>query len=237
MNTNSKYGRGVGILFLLGFSGAAAKGLIDPLMNSADYLMHIAEHETQVLLGVFFLLVMAFACAGIGMLMYPALVKYDARLAIGAAGFRIIEGLLQIISAFMLFLVLPVSREIVQAGNVDLSYFQTLAAVLNDGREWVNNVYLFPWCIGALMYYYAFYRTKLIPRWLSIWGLVSITLCLMATLLVFFKLIAAFGTIQVIMNAAIALQELVMAIWLIGKGFDFSFWKNKKASNNCNTLI
>ena len=79
---------------------------------------------------------------------------------------------------------------------------------------------ILPWCIGALIYYYIFYRSKLIPRWLSIWGLIGIGLAVTASMLFLFRLIGALSAIQVILNLPIALQELVLAIWLIVKGFD-----------------
>jgi uncharacterized membrane protein len=74
--------------------------------------------------------------------------------------------------------------------------------------------------IGALMYYIVFYQFRLVPRWLSIWGLVGIILTIISALLVMFHLLPPFGTIQVILNLPILPQELVLAFWLIAKGFN-----------------
>ncbi len=120
-----------------------------------------------------------------------------------------------------MILLLTLSQEFVQAGAPGSSYFQTLGVLIQAGSDWVNNVAaLLAWCLGALMYYSIFYQSKLIPRWLSGWGLAGVTLTILASLLVMFRLIIPFGTIQGIMNLPIALQEMVLAIWLIVKGFN-----------------
>jgi hypothetical protein len=81
---------------------------------------------------------------------------------------------------------------------------------------------LLAFCLGALMYYYIFYQTKLIPRWLSGWGLVGAALCMVAGLLVMFRVIGPMSTSQVVLAIPIAVQEMVLAVWLIVKGFSSS---------------
>jgi hypothetical protein len=172
-------------------------------------------------MGAFFQFIMAAACAGIGISLYPVLKRYSEGLALGAAGFRIIEAVFEIVGVIILLLLLTLSQEFVKAGAPGSSYFQTTGVLLLAGNAWVNNVaVLLAWCIGALMYYYIFYQTKLIPRWLSGWGLVGATLTIVASMLVMFRLISPMGTIQVVLNLPIALQEMVMAVWLIVKGFN-----------------
>lgn len=221
MNTDKKAARIVGILFLLGFAGVFTAVFTKPLLNSADYLAQISKNETQWITGVFFQFVMAVACAGIGLFMYPVLKRYNSGLAIGAAGFRIIEATLQMIAAIFLFSLLPLSREFLKAGTPDTSWFQTLGELLKSGSDWVNNtVVLLFWCIGALMYYWVFYQNRLVPRWLSGWGLAAVSLCVISSLLVMFGAISPMGEIQVGMNGPIGLQELVLGAWLIVKGFN-----------------
>ena len=71
--------------------------------------------------------------------------------------------------------------------------------------------------VGALMYYNLLYRSRLVPRWLSGWGILAIVLSLVACLL------ALFGhhpvTSYVPLVLPIAAQEIVLAVWLIAKGF------------------
>jgi hypothetical protein len=70
------------------------------------------------------------------------------------------------------------------------------------------------------MLYYVLYRSKLIPPWLSAWGLVAAIPYLIAGLLHLFGQIDQMSTIQTILDLPMALQEMVMAVWLIARGFN-----------------
>jgi hypothetical protein len=72
------------------------------------------------------------------------------------------------------------------------------------------------------MYYYIFYQSKLIPRWLSGLGIIGGILWLAGTLLTMFGFIDLYSTFQVVLFLPIALQEMILAVWLIVKGFQVS---------------
>ena len=125
------------------------------------------------------------------------------------------------IGAVLILLLATLSREFIKAGPADLAQFQNLGTLLAEGRTWVGDVAALPaWCIGAYLYYSLFFKTRLVPRWLSVWGLAGITLTVAASILVLFRQIAPLSTVQMLMNLPIALQEMVLAIWLIVKGFN-----------------
>src|SRR5574341_209384 len=209
MNSDKKTARIAGILFILGFTGVVTAALTVPILNAPDYLVRISANEKRVIMGAFFQFIMAAACAGIGISLYPVLKRYNEGLALGAAGFRIIEAVFHIVGAVSLLLLVTLSQEFVKAQAPDSSYFQTAGVLLQAGSTWVNNVAaVLAWCIGAMMYYYIFYQTRLIPRWLSGWGLIGITLTIIGSMLVMFRFIP---TIQIVFFAPIALQEIVFA--------------------------
>jgi hypothetical protein len=124
----------------------------------------------------------------------------------------------------MLILLLSLSQKFVQAGAPPSSYFQTLGAVLLSGYHWATYVGgPLAFSVGALMYYSIFYKTKLVPRWLSNWGLIGAALTTLSSLLVMFNIIGAFSTTQIVLNLPfIGIQEMVLAVWLIVKGFNSS---------------
>jgi hypothetical protein len=72
--------------------------------------------------------------------------------------------------------------------------------------------------LGALMLYFVFYQSKLIPRWISVWGLVGAIIYLASGLLVMFGSITS--TISDVLQLPIFLQEIVLAVLLIVKGFN-----------------
>jgi Domain of unknown function (DUF4386) len=220
MNTDKNIARTVGVLFIVAtVAGVLSVVVTGPILNSPDYLMKISTNESQWITGSLFAFIMGVAGAGIGIGLYPILKKYNEGLALWSAGFRIMEGVFIIVGVVALTLLLALSQEFVKVGAPDPSYFQTMGALLIIGQDWVSNVaVLLAWCIGALAYYYVFYQVNLMPRWLSGWGLVGITLTIVSSLLIMFHLISP--TIQAASNLPIALQEMVMAVWLIVKGFN-----------------
>lgn len=210
----------VGVLFIIGTTtGIIAAMLCIPILDAPDYLSTIAANEGTMLGGAFLTFLMAIACAGVGLGLYPILRQYSIGLAIGAVGFRLIESMAEILSGLSFIALLAVSREYMNAGAADAAYFQTIGAIINASSDWLNNgVMLICWCIGAFMYYGIFYRYRLVPRWLSGWGLIGITLTTITSVLVMLDLIPGFGTIQMIANLPIMPQEIVFAVWLIVKG-------------------
>lgn len=220
MNSNRKNEVVVGVLFIMAtVFGVIAASIFTPVLNSPDYLIMISANENQMVIGTMLYFFMAMSCAGIGLALYPLLKKYSEILAIGTVGFRVIEGMIQVIGAIIMICLLALSREFVKAGVPTNSYFQVIGAILKAGNDWIGNgAMLLPWCIGALMYYFVFYKFRLIPRWLSVWGLVGITLTIISSLLIMIN--PVFGTVQTAANLPIALQEMVFAVWLIIKGIN-----------------
>ena len=220
MNTYRKNAIIAGVLWIIGTVAGVISLPFLGIVDKLDYLTKIAANENQVIIGALLLLIMAFACAGIAIWLYPVLKKQNQALALGSVGFRIIENVLGIVSAICLLSLVPLSQEYVKAGASDASYFQTLGTLLLGARDSISNIHLIPFCIGALMYYYVFYQSKLIPRWLSGWGLLAIIMNLASALLVLFDLIGPFSTAQVVLSIPIGVQEMVLAVWLIVKGFN-----------------
>jgi hypothetical protein len=210
----------VGLLFIIAtVSGTIAATIGNPIVDAPDYLTKISANEGAIIIGTFLVFLMAVSCAGIGVGLYPIMRNYSAGMAIGTVGFRVIESMGDILGGISTIALLALSQEFVKAGAPDAAYFETIGAVIKAGDEWLSNgVMLLSWCIGAFMYYGVFYRYRLVPHWLSGWGLVGITLTTITSVLVMLHIIPGFGTVQIAANLPIALQEMVFAIWLIAKG-------------------
>ncbi len=219
METFRKNAVAAGILLLLGFSGVATMATYGPLLSSQDYLTLLSARPGRVLLGVAAYLVMALACGGIAVALYPVLKRHSAGLALGAAGFRLAETPMQILGASTVVLLLTLSREFVKAGSPPSSHYQTIGALLWTANDWIANVgIILPWAVGAFMYHWVFFRTKLVPRWLSGWGLLGVPVIITGCVLVIFGVIDT-GT-QTFFNLPLGLQEIPLALWLIIKGFN-----------------
>jgi hypothetical protein len=229
----------VGVLFIIGtVSGVLMLPVLGNTLNAPDHLTRISMNESQMVIATLLKFIMGIACAGIGLALYPILRKYNEGLAIGSVGFRIIEGVVDIVGALSLVVLLALSQEFVKAGAPESSYFQTTDVLINAGTDWLTNVaMLLTWSIGALMYYSVFYQFRLVPRWITVWGLAGITLVIIGALLVLFHLIPGFGTAQMVLNLPIFLQEMVLAVWLIAKGVNPSAVASLSAKTATNELL
>jgi hypothetical protein len=221
MNSDKKTARIIGILFIIGtIAGVISLAFTRPSLGSTEYLTKMAAQDSQVLLGVLCVIIMAIACASIGIMLYPVLRRYNVGLAMGVAGFRIIEGTFEFLGAFGILGLLSISREFVNNGMPAASSLPQLGTIVQSGLDWWNNVImLLPWCVAALIYYSLFYRHRLVPRWLSLWGIVGILLALIDCIVVMLGAIEMNGTLQTLLNMPVAIQEMVLAVWLIVKGF------------------
>jgi magnesium-transporting ATPase (P-type) len=193
---------------------------LQPILGAPDYLTRISANEGQVLLGALFLLIGAVAAAGIAIALYPVLRTHNEALALGSVGFRLIEGAFYLGIVVCLLVLVTASRESANAGTSVPSIYEAPAALVMAARDSLGQVSVLIFGLGALMYYWVFYRSRLVPRWLSAWGLVAIITVMLSILLVMFGLFESFSPPQLVLALPILVQEMVMAVWLITKGFN-----------------
>ena len=175
MITNRKLAMIVGILFIIGtVSGILSTVVTGSILDAPDYLVQVSANESQIITGSLFILLMGLSLAMVPVMMYPILKKQNEALALGTVIFRgPLEAAFYILMAVSWLLLIIVSQEFVQAGAVNVSQFESLGAVLLKANNQMNPVLEIVFSLGALMYYFLFYRSRLIPRWLSGWGLLG----------------------------------------------------------------
>jgi hypothetical protein len=213
----------VGIFFLVGYVILLPGSLlfIDPILDAPDFLIGVSANQPQVIIGMFLELLNTAAVVGIAVLMFPLLKKQNEALALGYVGSRIVESAILLVGHIFLLLLIILSQEYVKAA-APASHFQTLGNLFIAERrltfQWVPLIVT----LGALMFYYLLYQSKLIPRWLSIWGLIGVPFSLVAFGIAMFGLRAgaSMPTSAIIFNLPIGLNEVVLGIWLIVKGFN-----------------
>jgi Domain of unknown function (DUF4386) len=222
MNTNRRIAVVAGVLFIIATVADMISRVVflQPILSAPDYLTKISANEGQVLLGALFLLIGAVAVAGIAIALYPVLRTQNEALALGSVGFRLIEGAFYLGIVVCLLILVTASRESSNAGTPTPSIYEAPAALVMAARDSLGQVAVMAFGLGALMYYWVFYQSRLVPRWLSAWGLVAITLVMVSMLLVMFRLIESFSPLQLVLALPIFLQEMVLAVWLIAKGFN-----------------
>lgn len=206
----------VGVLFIIGtVAGIASAVVTGPILSAPDYLTKIAANANPITLGALCVLTMGLALALVPVVIFPVLKKHNEVLALGYVVFRgALETFTYVLIVISWLLLLPLSREFGAAGVSSVAYFQTLGNTILRAADIgaATTSIIFP--LGAMMLYVVFYQSKLIPRWISGWGIVAAVLTLVA------GLTALFGINLDVLKYVMLPQEMVMAVWLIAKGFN-----------------
>ncbi len=207
----------VGVLFITATVSAilivVALGFtLDP----PDYLTNVSANENRVIMAVILELILAVSVMGIGFVIFPLLKKQDEALALGYVSIRLTEAVFIVIASLSLLSVLTLSQEYVE-GSLDVAYYEASGTSLLALRDWafVIGTMIFLG-LGGLPLNYLLYQSRLVPRWLSAWGLIG------ASLVLLYGLIWLFGPHVDVLAAPIAIQEMVFAVWIIVKGFNLS---------------
>jgi hypothetical protein len=212
MNTNRKIAMSIGILYIIGtVAGVLSVVTAGSIIGASDYMKEIAAHENRMFLGSLFVLIMGLALAMIPVVAFPVLKKQNETLALGYLVFR---GALETVTYLVLIISWLVLVPVSEKG------YETAGTVLVDiGKNAATmTAIIFP--LAAIMLYSIFYQSRLVPRWISGWGLISIVFALAAAFLDMFDVIESESSTYTLLVMPIALQEMVMAIWLIAKGFN-----------------
>jgi hypothetical protein len=204
-----------GLLFIAATATSLiATAFLGSILKGPNFLATVALHQNRLLAAALFQLLAAFTSAAIAVTLYPVLRQHAAATALGSVAFRLIEGVFYTLSAVATLILVSLSGQLVAGGSAHAS-----ADLVRDLRDSAGCVGVLAFCTGATLYYLIFYRSQLIPRWLSVWGLAGTVLCLTAGLLVLFQSIAVLSGTQIVLSLPIGVQEMVLAVWLIVKGF------------------
>jgi hypothetical protein len=209
----------VGILFLIATVILIVGGIFSLSIYEPDYLTTVSENENQVILGALLEIVAAAAVVGIPIAMFPILKKYNEGLALGYVGTRIFEGLTIFLNTIILLALLSLSNQFVKLSTPNVLYFETTGALLLGVREWGSLLVDLSFPIGAVVFNYLLHKTKLTPKWIAILGLVGGALWLAMTPV---RMYGFSPEWMDFLAAPIAFQEMILAIWLIVKGFNTS---------------
>jgi len=211
----------VGVLFIL--CSAASVLSIVPLGGTVGAPVDFAKlagSDNAVVMTALIEFVWAASGMGIVIGLYPVLRLFNPALALGSVIGRVVENVFILLGTLSLLTMLTVSQQ--AAGSAAPSSFQVTGDALVAVREWASADFVagLAFVVGTFMYNYVMYRSRLVPRWLSGWGLVGAVLSLVATIYVGFTQDFGFTTVKDVLSVPIGLQEMVLAVWLIAKGFN-----------------
>jgi hypothetical protein len=236
MNSNRKIAVITGVLFIIAtLTGPILATPLTPDLTGTEYLPRFSAQPNQAAGGVLLWIIAAFTCAGIAIAMYPVLKEQNAGLALGSVIFRTLEAAFLMIGVIGLLSLVALGRQFGTAGAADRASLQVIGSLLVSVRGHAGLAAVFAFCVGAFMYYYVLFQSRLIPRWLSGFGIVAIILMTVACVLALFS--GNRITSYIPLAAPIFVQEMVLAVWLIVKGFNPSASTSRSGNTATNEIL
>ncbi len=236
MNSTRKIAMVTGVIFIVAtVTGPMLATPLTPDLTGTDYLTRVSEQTNQAAGGVLLWIISAFASGGIAIAMYPVLKPRNAGLALGSVIFRTLEAAFYMLEVVILLSLLTLGLQFRTAGAADRAVFQAIGNSLVSVRDHAALVAVFAFCVGAFMYYYLLFQSRLIPRWLSGFGIVAIILMSTACVLALFS--GNRITSYIPLAAPIFVQEMVLGVWLIFKGFNPSVNASESGKTETNELL
>jgi hypothetical protein len=172
------------------------------------------------LVAVIFETILALSLIGYGIMLFPILKKHFEGLAMAYVSILIVEVVMVIIGSVCMLLMLTMGQDYA-TGTLEVADSRSMGALLMAMREWsglFGGLVFFG--LGSMTLNYILYRSEIVPRWLSTWGLVGdVGILIYGTMGLFGTDTNAFDTTS-LLAVPIAVQEMVFASWLIIKGFN-----------------
>jgi hypothetical protein len=223
MNTQLHSTKLIGALFLIALiPNIIANELLNPILADPDCLSLMYENRFTVITANLLNIICGIAMILIPVVLFPTVKKELKPFAIGYIVFRAIEGVLFFNIAQKTFGLIDLSRlYLVESGNKEI--YQTLSQSTQIEIQWATLLYLITYCSGAMLFYALLFKGKMIPKWISVWGLAGVVL-LAAGPVLFLTEAGIFKNTTLLKGMIyfappIILNEFLLSVWLIVRGF------------------
>jgi hypothetical protein len=223
MDTNRKTAIIVGILFIIATAFLfVGRAFYEPVLLSPDYLETAYPNRMTAIFGILLEFACVLAIPLIPVFLFPILRKHSEPLALGYFGFRFLEAVLFVLVQITMLSLISVSQGYLNDTGANVSNFQNAGSMVLSWNAWNFFFYVFFFTIGAMILYAALYQARLVPRWISAWGFIAAVMLMAGTVAEMFELLDGFpaGVKELVYAAPIAVNEMVLALWLIFKGFN-----------------
>lgn len=206
----------LGAAFLLQATTSLISGLILKLVlvvpgNISETMIRIANSTWLMRANIVGEMITAVGVIFLGAILLSTLRRLNEIIVLVALGFYILEAALLAASRIAAFSLLRISQEYVTAGHP--AYLLTLGDLALGSMDFGYTLLMLPFCLGAILFYYLLYESRLVPRALSLWGLIAVFPCLVGTLCALFGHAVSFAIF-----IPYAPFEFTIGVWIVVKG-------------------
>jgi len=218
MNTFKTTARVVGIIYITGMViGIGGNILIQSVLGTSDYLSAISSNSMKLALGSMLWLMTVAGDSAHGILMFPVLKQHNEGIAISYLGFRIVDAVFIGVHVLFVLIQIPIGSEYLKAGAQNTFYLQSLSTVFIMINQYGYQLGMIFVGLAGIILCYSFYRSKIVPKFVAVWGLIGYATILCGSVLE----ILGFD-LHIIHTIPGGLWELFTGVWLITKGFNSS---------------
>ncbi|HPW61463.1 MAG TPA: DUF4386 domain-containing protein [Cyclobacteriaceae bacterium] len=197
--------------------------LYDPILLNSDFLKTGVINSNQIVLGAIFESLLAISAVGTAIMMFPYLKRFNESWGLGYVCFRLIEVIFILIGILSMISIVTLSQKYISPTQSDLTAFQNAANMLKTIHDWTF-VFGPHFMLGINTFIYStiFYKSNLVPKKLSILGITGAVMIFIGAMLELFGIISPFGSEIIVIALPIAFYEMILAGWLIAKGFNLN---------------
>jgi hypothetical protein len=219
MNATKNLARMLGIAFLLQFVTSFSSGVfLQPALivpgNIGETMANIASHTGLMRAYILVDMATAMGIVFLGVMLFVVLRKQNETVARLAMSLYIVEATLLAASRLAAFWLLRMSEEYIAGGQP--AYLQTMGNLALESMDFVGaTLHMLVFGVAGLLFYLLLYQSRLIPRVLSLWGLVATIPMLVGTV------VAIFGyEVPMAVYVPYVPFEFVVGIWILVKGLN-----------------
>lgn len=217
MNTANKTSRVLGFAFLLQFVTSLLSGTILRQLwfvpgDMSSSMLNIARQAMLMRANILVDVLTALGIVFLGAMLFLTLRHQNEKIALVALGCYLVEALLLAASRIETFSLLRISQAYAASGQP--ANLLALGNLAYESMDFGGNVlHMLAFCVGGILFYYLLYKSSLVPKLLSLWGLIAVIPCLIGTLFVVFGFQVPF-----FIYLPYAPFEFVIGIWILVKG-------------------
>ncbi len=188
--------------------------LVGPYTFAKNYLTVVDPHADQLTIGMLLGIISGAVSIGMAARLLPVFKKYNEVLAFALLAFSVLDFVCIATDNSNIEALLAVSRQYNKDGAAAGTAFTLAGTIAYEARLWTHLMTLLVPCISLSIFYFLLFRYRLLPRWLTVWGLIgTLSMATAIMLMIFGK------SERILLLLPLGLNQLVLIIWLLVKGF------------------
>ena len=216
MNTINNTSKVLGAAFLLQAVTSLTSGMMLKLAlivpgNISETMIKIANNAWLMRANILGEMITALGIIFLGAVLFVVLRKQNEKMALTGLGFYILEAVLLAVSRMEAFSLLRISQEYGTAGYP--AYLLTNGNLAFESMNFGYTLLMLAFCPGGILFYYLLYKSGIVPRTLSLWGIITVFPMLVGTLTQIFGY-----TIPFIFYLPYVPFEFVIGVWILVRG-------------------